>query len=262
MLFPVLRGGPTFGRVSARSLRLAVALPQRARAATAVAGAGGAAALLSGSVAACSGPDRRELHGECVVVCEAICREGEAMDSPTCSFKLLGGSTVEVVKSADVSDKRGTTRRRLCVKSGDNTGWVSEVAGQGIRLITKAAPPSATPTATIRMYTTQRCPWCTRAKELLAAKGWSAPLVEELDPSTDEEAFRAMQKETGKNTVPQIFVVWSSGEKPLHIGGYDVLAAWCVGSSSPSMRCAAHAGRCEALLPAAPGAATGSPLQR
>ena len=77
------------------------------------------------------------------------------------------------------------------------------------------------------MYTTQRCPWCTRAKELLAAKGWSAPLVEELDPMTHAQEFRVMRQQTGKNTVPQIFVVWNKpGEKPLYIGGYDVLAEW------------------------------------
>lgn len=209
--------------VQARRVSLS-ARPQLRLNATA-AWCGGAAVGLAGVVAACAAPDQRELQGECTIVCEATCREDAAMDSPTCSFSLPGGATVEVVKSVDVIDSRGRTRRRVCVRSGDNVGWISEVAGQGIRLITKPVPPSATPTATIRMYTTQRCPWCTRAKELLAAKGWSA-LVEELDPSTDEEAFRAMQRETGKNTVPQIFLVWSDGEKPLHIGGYDVLAEW------------------------------------
>ena len=192
-----------------------------------LAGAAAAAAVLSGAVVAYASPSRRELTGECVIVCEAICREGKAMDSPTCAFSLPGGAAVDVIESADVSDPRGQLRRRLCVKSGSDTGWLSEVAGQGIRLITKATPPSSTPTATIHMYTTQRCPWCTRAKELLAAKGWAAPLVEELDPMTHADEFRVMQQKTGKNTVPQIFVVWNTpGEEPQYVGGYDVLAEW------------------------------------
>ncbi len=212
--------------VGVRLFHVAAAVRPRARLSATAVWCGGAAVGLSGAAAACSAAaDQRELQGECTIVCEATCREEAAMDSPPCSFSLPAGMVVEVVKSTDVVDSRGRTRRRLCVRSGENTGWISEVAGQGIRLVTKPVPPSATPTATIRMYTTQRCPWCTRAKELLAAKGWSA-LVEELDPSTDEEAFRVMQKETGKNTVPQIFLVWSNGQKPVHIGGYDVLAEW------------------------------------
>ena len=209
-----------------RPVQTSATMRPRARLHAAAAWSCGAAVGLSAAAAACSAAgNQRELLGECTIVCEATCREESAMDSPVCSFALPGGTVVEAVKSVDVVDIRGRTRRRVCVRSGDNIGWISEVAGQGIRLITKPVPPSATPTATIRMYTTQRCPWCIRAKELLAAKGWSA-LIEELDPSTDEEAFRAMQKETGKNTVPQIFLVWSNGQKPVHIGGYDVLAEW------------------------------------
>ena len=141
-----------------------------ARAPSAAFCGGLAAAVVSGGVACASA--YRELRGECVIVCEATCRTGAAMDSPICTT-LPPGERVEVLEHADVTDGRGTPRRRLCVRTrrSKEEGWLSEVAGQGVRLITTSTPPSAEPpAATIRMYTTQRCPWCVRAKELLAAK--------------------------------------------------------------------------------------------
>ena len=63
-------------------------------------------------------------------------------------------------------------------------------------------------------------------------QGWSRELVEELDPSADPEAFKTMQAETGKNTVPQIFVAWSTGRAE-YIGGYDTLSEWCASLPLP-----------------------------
>ena len=40
------------------------------------------------------------------------------------------------------------------------------------------------------------------------------------------------QAETGKNTVPQIFVAWSTGRAE-YIGGYDTLSEWCASLSLP-----------------------------
>ena len=155
---------------AARLARRAAAGRRLARAPPAAFCGGLAAAVVSGGVACASA--YRELRGECVIVCEATCRTGAAMDSPICTT-LPPGERVEVLEHADVTDGRGTPRRRLCVRTrrSKEEGWLSEVAGQGVRLITTSTPPSAEPpAATIRMYTTQRCPWCVRAKELLAAK--------------------------------------------------------------------------------------------
>ena len=69
----------------------------------------------------------------------------------------------------------------------------------------------------VRMYTTEVCPFCLRAKALLRQRG-VAQIDEvrvDLDPS---ERMRMMQI-TGRRTVPQIFI----GET--HVGGCDDLIA-------------------------------------
>ena len=55
----------------------------------------------------------------------------------------------------------------------------------------------------ITVYTSESCPYCVRAKQLLAARG----LVYEeiLVPWSDEAAWDAMVKRSGMKTVPQIF---------------------------------------------------------
>jgi len=69
----------------------------------------------------------------------------------------------------------------------------------------------------VRMYTTPICPYCVRAKSLLAKKG--AP-VEEVDIFMDEAARNEMlAKSGGARTVPQIFI----GDT--HVGGCDELYA-------------------------------------
>jgi glutaredoxin 3 len=67
------------------------------------------------------------------------------------------------------------------------------------------------------MYTTPVCPYCVRAKSLLAKKGVSC---QEIDVSENPEIREEMIKKAGgRRTVPQIFV----GEH--HIGGCDDLYA-------------------------------------
>lgn len=69
----------------------------------------------------------------------------------------------------------------------------------------------------VEIYTKYLCPYCTRAKKLLADKGVA---FEEYDitlggPKRAEMLARA----NGQSTVPQIFI----GER--HVGGSDELAA-------------------------------------
>ena len=71
--------------------------------------------------------------------------------------------------------------------------------------------------ALVKMYTTQVCPYCVRAKLLLKQRG--VDQIHEVRVDLDPEERRTMMQVTGRRTVPQIYV----GER--HIGGYDDLAA-------------------------------------
>jgi glutaredoxin 3 len=70
---------------------------------------------------------------------------------------------------------------------------------------------------TIKMYTTAYCPYCTRAKQLLTAKGVESIEEIRIDLLPDERA--KMMEITGRRTVPQIFI----GDQ--HVGGCDDLIA-------------------------------------
>lgn len=70
--------------------------------------------------------------------------------------------------------------------------------------------------AKIEVYTTDYCPYCVRAKDLLKRKGIA---FEEVMMSTQEERMALMEKAGGRRTVPQIFINDEA------IGGYDDLAA-------------------------------------
>ena len=69
----------------------------------------------------------------------------------------------------------------------------------------------------VRMYTTQVCPFCIRAKRLLEQRGVARidEIRVDLDPVQREQMMRA----TGRRTVPQIYI----GET--HVGGCDELIA-------------------------------------
>ena len=69
----------------------------------------------------------------------------------------------------------------------------------------------------VRMYTTQVCPYCVRAKSLLKARG--VDVIDEVRIDLDLAARDAMVQLTGRRTVPQIFI----GET--HVGGCDDLIA-------------------------------------
>jgi glutaredoxin 3 len=66
------------------------------------------------------------------------------------------------------------------------------------------------------MYVTDWCPYCCRARSLLAEKGVA---VEEIDVEAVPGALEEMRARSGRDTVPQIFI----GER--HVGGSDDLQA-------------------------------------
>lgn len=69
----------------------------------------------------------------------------------------------------------------------------------------------------VRIYTTPICPYCVRAKSLLAKKGAA---FDEIDVFMDPDARSEMEQNTGgARTVPQIFI----GDT--HVGGCDDLYA-------------------------------------
>ena len=70
---------------------------------------------------------------------------------------------------------------------------------------------------TVRMYTTQVCPYCQRAKALLRQRG--VQVIDEVRVDLEPAEREKMVALTGRRTVPQIFI----GET--HIGGCDDLMA-------------------------------------
>jgi len=71
-------------------------------------------------------------------------------------------------------------------------------------------------TVQVVMYATRWCPYCERARQLLARKGIS---FEEIDIDGSPERKREMVTRSGRTSVPQIFV------GSTHVGGCDDLHA-------------------------------------
>lgn len=70
--------------------------------------------------------------------------------------------------------------------------------------------------ARVVMYTTQWCPYCERARRLLAGRGVS---FEEIDvESGAEKRAEMITRSGGRRTVPQILI------DDTHVGGSDELA--------------------------------------
>ena len=69
----------------------------------------------------------------------------------------------------------------------------------------------------VRMYTTQVCPYCVRAKALLKQRGVAE--IEEIRVDLDPAQRDHMIELTGRRTVPQIFIGVT------HVGGCDDLVA-------------------------------------
>jgi glutaredoxin 3 len=68
----------------------------------------------------------------------------------------------------------------------------------------------------ITVYTTNYCPYCVRAKDLLKRKGAS---FTEINVEDDAERAKMVELAGGRRTVPQIFI----GDT--HVGGFDDLNA-------------------------------------
>ena len=71
--------------------------------------------------------------------------------------------------------------------------------------------------AHVLMYTTAVCPYCTRAKLLLKARGVTE--IEEVRIDLDPARRDEMIHKTRRRTVPQIYI----GDT--HVGGFDDLSA-------------------------------------
>jgi glutaredoxin 3 len=69
----------------------------------------------------------------------------------------------------------------------------------------------------VEMYTTGVCPYCIKAKMLLASKGVTE--IHEIRVDLDPAERARMMARTGMRTVPQIFI------DDTHIGGCDDLVA-------------------------------------
>lgn len=70
--------------------------------------------------------------------------------------------------------------------------------------------------ATVRVYSTAYCPYCVMAKRLLDNKGVA---YEEIRVDQDLARRDEMMQQSGRRTVPQIFV------GSTHVGGFDDLSA-------------------------------------
>jgi glutaredoxin 3 len=57
--------------------------------------------------------------------------------------------------------------------------------------------------AKVQIYSKQQCPFCVRAKGLLAKKGVA---YEEIDVENDDTTRAWLEETTGQRTVPQVFV--------------------------------------------------------
>lgn len=70
---------------------------------------------------------------------------------------------------------------------------------------------------TVKIYLTATCPYCIRAKQLLADRG--VVQLEEVRVDLQPELRRYMTELTGRTSVPQIFIGTT------HVGGCDDLHA-------------------------------------
>lgn len=72
-------------------------------------------------------------------------------------------------------------------------------------------------TASVTMYSTGVCPYCTMAERLLKNKG--VDVIEKIRIDLDPQQRMDMMAKTGRRTVPQIYIGTT------HVGGFDDLTA-------------------------------------
>jgi glutaredoxin 3 len=83
-------------------------------------------------------------------------------------------------------------------------------------LVDETDQPAGAPQARVEIYATEACPFCRRAKRLLAARGVAYTAY---DVGDDDVLHGQMVDRAGRQTVPQIFI------DDKHVGGMDELAA-------------------------------------
>jgi len=71
----------------------------------------------------------------------------------------------------------------------------------------------------VLMYSTDVCPYCIRAEQLLQRKGVDPQSIEKVRVDLEPERRAEMMTRTGRRSVPQIYI----GDR--YVGGYDELAA-------------------------------------
>jgi len=96
----------------------------------------------------------------------------------------------------------------------DPGAWWTVPIRQNLRSISLSRPSAM---SSVRMYTTQVCPYCVRAKALLKQRGVAQ--IEEIRVDLDPVQRDHMIELTGRRTVPQIFIGTT------HVGGCDDLVA-------------------------------------
>lgn len=69
----------------------------------------------------------------------------------------------------------------------------------------------------VRIYRTRSCPYCRRAENLLKKHG--VKKMDVIDVGVNRKLWAVMEKESKRNTVPQIFI------GHVHVGGFDDLVA-------------------------------------
>ncbi|MGH7856377.1 MAG: glutaredoxin 3 [Candidatus Binatia bacterium] len=74
----------------------------------------------------------------------------------------------------------------------------------------------------MRIYTTSYCGYCRMAKRLLGEKGVA---FDEIDVTDDPDVRERLVRETGRRTVPQVFI----DDRP--IGGFAELQALDLGGA-------------------------------
>lgn len=70
--------------------------------------------------------------------------------------------------------------------------------------------------AKVTMYSTEVCPYCVRAEQLLKRRGVTE--IEKIRIDLQPELRDEMVRKTGRRTVPQIYI----GDR--HVGGFDDMA--------------------------------------
>ena len=69
----------------------------------------------------------------------------------------------------------------------------------------------------VTMYSTERCPFCQSAEQLLKRKGVAD--LKKIAVDREPDQLTTLIARTGRRSVPQIFI------GAVHVGGYDNLAA-------------------------------------